>query len=345
MKRKMQSSTMRRLVSIGLVVVIALIFIIITDDFLMQRNIFLLLKDSAYLGLIAVGMAVVMIGGGIDLSVAGNVCFVGIIAVRMSLAGLSGYVVLLIAILMGAALGFVNGIVVSKIGITEFVCTLATGFLYSGLGLLFAIKSSSGAIITLPISSPTFLQFGKSLWTGGLYPITIFWVIIAVAMFFVLRKTKFGLHTYAMGSNRKSAAMSGVNPVFVKTAGFMISGAICGLTSFLVVANFTSANTTLGTGYDFQAIAACVVGGIALQGGKGDTLNSMLGALFMILIMNGIYKLGLDPLWNYIFQGGIIILACSFDAQFAKMAKARRMKEFRVTQPADTGEAQAGKGA
>jgi len=331
MKSKIQSSTIRRLVSIGLVVLIAIIFIFITSDFLLPRNIFLLLKDSAYLGLIAVAMSVVMIGGGIDLSVAGIVCVVGILATRLSLAGLSGFVVLPIAIVLGAAFGSVNGIVVAKIGLTEFVCTLATGFVYAGLGLLLAIRNARGSVITVAIKSQTFRDFGQPFWHDGLYPITIVWIVLAIVMYFVLRNTKFGTHTYAMGSDRKAAAMSGVNVPMVKAMGFTISGAICGLTAFLVVANLGSANTTLGTGYDFQAIAACVVGGIALQGGKGDALNALLGAIFMVMIMNGIYKLGLQPLWNYIFQGGIIIVACAFDAQFAKFAKARRMKEFRLS--------------
>lgn len=333
MKKRISSSTIRRLVSIGLVLLLAIIYIIISPEFLSMRNISMLLKDAAYLGIVAVGLSVVMIGGGIDLSVGGIVCATGIILAHLSVdIGLSGYLLLPLAIVIGALFGTVNGLVVAKIGLTEFVATLATGFVYSGIGLMLAFKTADGRSFSQAISSSSYRSFGQyPLWENGFYLITFVWVVISILLYVVLRKTQFGVHTFAMGSNARAASMSGVNVTKVKTLGFVISGGCSGLAAFLVTSNLGTSPTLLGNGYDFQAIAACVVGGVVLGGGKGDAINALIGALFMLLLMNGIYKLGLSTPWQYIFQGGIIIIATAFDAQFAKIAFKRRMKEQRLS--------------
>jgi ribose transport system permease protein len=298
-----------------------------------MRNISILLKDSAFLGLVACGMAFPMIAGGIDLSLGGIVCAVGIICAHLSYdLGIPGFVIIFIAVLIGAVFGLLNGIVIAKIGLTEFVATLASGFLFSGLGIALSFKDAGGRSVTRSITSDSYLAFGKyPLWENGLYLITVFWIIVAVVLYIVLKKTKFGLYTYAIGSNDKSAKMSGVNTTKIKILGFVISGACAGLAAFMVTSNLTSSPTLLGDGYEFKAIAACVVGGIMLGGGKGDTVNALLGALFMTIILNGIYKFGLDSAFVYIIQGLIILLATAFDSQFAKFAAKRRLKEQRLS--------------
>jgi ribose transport system permease protein len=145
-----------------------------------------------------------------------------------------------------------------------------------------------------------------------------------VVLMIVMTKTNFGLHTYAQGSNAKSALMSGVNNDFVKSMGFVICGACAGLAAAMVVAKNAAAPVTLGSDVAFQAIAACVVGGIVLGGGRGDPLGAFLGGLFLQLILNGIYKYNLPMAWQSILQGGIIVLATAFDAQFNKMSFSRR---------------------
>jgi ribose transport system permease protein len=147
---------------------------------------------------------------------------------------------------------------------------------------------------------------------------------MTIISYFALTRTKFGLHVYAIGSHAKSAEMSGVNVARQRALGFVISGAFAGLASVMVVANMGAAAASLGTGYEFQAIAACVVGGIMLGGGKGDTVGAMIGSIFMMLVLNGLYKFGLPTYWQFIFQGAIIIIATAFDTQFAKFAQKKR---------------------
>jgi ribose transport system permease protein len=275
--------------------------------------------------LIALGVSIVMVGGGIDLSGGGIVCVVGILSSRLTFTGLPGFAVLVIGVALGGACGLINGMLVTTVHLTEFVATLATGFVFTGMGLLFAFRSNgkiSGTLVSKSITNKSFLAMGKHM--GGVYYITIVWVVTTIISYLVLTRMKFGLHTYALGSNAKSAEMSGVNTARQRRAGFIISGAFAGLASVMVVANMGAAAASLGTGYEFQAIAACVVGGVMLGGGKGDCVGAMIGSIFMILVLNGLYKFGLPTYWQFIFQGAIIIIATAFDAQFAQFAQKRR---------------------
>jgi ribose transport system permease protein len=271
-----------------------------------------------------------MIGGGIDLSVGGMVCAVGIFCIHLSSFGLSGYVVFFIAILLGAVFGLFNGLIVTKLGLTEFVTTLASGFVFFGLGLIFAFRDAYGTMASHLIESQTYLSFGKPL-LSGFYPMSILWVLLTIVMYIVMHKTKFGLYNYAIGSGEKSAKMSGVNVGKIKCIGFIISGAFCGLTAILQTAYEQTATTSLGNMREFLGIAACVVGGIVLGGGKGDAVSAFLGALFLAIIDNGLRKFGITPNYVYLVQGALILVAIAFDSQFATISYKRRLKEQRLS--------------
>ena len=330
----MSNKNLRRLISIGLVVIMAVVFTFTTDSFLTTRNILQLFRESAFVGLLALGMAFVIIGGGIDLSTGGAVTLAGIVCARVSfIPGLPGIAVVLCGILVGVLCGAINTILVTRIHLTEFVATLASGFVYSGLALLLAFRDSGGTLLSKAITNEGFLEFGKKLGgTNGIYYITIVWFVLVVAMQILLSKTNFGLHTYAQGSNPKSAKMSGVNSTRIKGSGFIICGAIAGLAASMVASYQSAAPISLGTGMEFQAIAACVVGGLVLGGGRGDAVGAFIGGLFMTLILNGLYKYGLTLAWQSILQGGIIILATAFDAQFAKISHKRLSKRVLTKQ-------------
>ena len=317
----MNGKTIRRLISIGLVLIMAIIFSITTDKFLNFGNLMNLLKDSAYLGIIALGMSFVIIGGGVDLSAGGIACVVGILCVRMSVLGVPGMFIVPAAILLGALCGLINSFFITRVKLTEFVATLALGFVYSGLTLVFAFREK-GVITSVAVPKWSSLRlFGGNL--SGVHYITITWVILGVIMFVLLTQTKFGLHTYSIGSHAKSAQMSGVNNDRIKAIGYMICGACAGLAVVLQVALNGSSPLNIGNGYEFKAIAACVVGGVVLGGGKGDTLSAVIGSLFLLMLMNGLYKFGLATSWEYILQGGIILVATAFDAIFNRITSKR----------------------
>ena len=327
----MSSKNIRRLITLGLVVVLWVVFALTTKNFVSMRNTLQLLKESAFVGLIAVGMCFVMVGGGIDLSAGGIICVVAILCSRISFTGIPGVIVLLCGVILGAIIGSFNGLLVTKFHLTEFVATLASGFVYSGLGLVFAFHQN-GALISKSITNQSFLAIGKSV--GGLYWITVAWVIVVAIALIAMTRTSYGTHTYALGSNAKSAQMSGINNNFIKATGFIICGATAGLASGMQVAYQSAASATLGTGYEFQAIAACVVGGVVLGGGKGDQLGAGLGALFMVLILNGLNKYGLNSAWQYVAMGVIIVVATVFDSGFNKIiSKRQEIKALQKAQP------------
>ncbi|MCL2124530.1 MAG: ABC transporter permease [Oscillospiraceae bacterium] len=318
----MASKTIRRMISIGLLLIMVIIFSISSDVFLNFGNIANLLKDSAYLGLIAIGMAFVIIGGGVDLSAGGMACLVGILCVRMSTMGLNGFLIVLAGVILGMLCGFINALFVTRVKLTEFVATLALGFVYSGLTLIFAFRDDRGTITSVAIPKWSSLRaFAGNV--GGIFYITIVWIVVAVIAYIVLTRTTFGLHTYSIGSHAKSAQMSGVNNDRIKMLGYIICGACVGLAVVLQASLLGSSPLNIGSGYEFQAIAACVVGGVVLGGGKGDPISALVGALFFKTLMNGLYKFGLATSWEYILQGGIIVVATVFDAVFNRATSKR----------------------
>ena len=197
----MSSKNIRRLITLGLVVLLWLVFALTTKNFVSMRNTLQLLKEAAFIGLLAAGMCFVMVGGGIDLSVGGIASVVAILCSRISfIPGIPGIVVLLGGILIGALIGSFNGFLVTKLHLTEFVATLASGFVYGGLAFVFAFHTN-GALVSKSITNQSFLAIGKSV--NGLYWITVVWIVVAVAGMIVMTRTKYGTHTYALGSNAR----------------------------------------------------------------------------------------------------------------------------------------------
>ena len=314
----MNSKNTRRLVSFVLIILLGLIFGLTSSSFLSGRNLIQLLRETAFTGLVACGICFVMVGGGIDLSAGGIICLVGIIVARTAQTlWLPGLVVIAVGILAGAACGLFNGVVITKLHMTEFVTTLASGAVFSGLALLMQFRDGN-RMISVTLENTGFLFFGKTV--GGIYWIIIFWLVLTVVMQFVMSGTKFGLYVMAGGSHPKSAEMSGINTRLIKVLTFIISGAFAGLAAALIVAYQTGTNQTLGNMMEFNAIAACIVGGVMLGGGKGDPISGFLGALLMTLITNGLYKLGLTTGGTYAMQGIVILLAMSFDGQFNRLS-------------------------
>ena len=310
----MSGRTIRTLITFGLVAALWVVFALTTQNFVSARNMFQLLKESAFIGLIACGMCFTIVSGSIDLSAGGIVTVAAIVCSRFSFTGAPGFVVVLIGILAGAVLGCFNAFYVTKLHLPAFVATLAAGYIYLGLSLILAFHNNNGNIVNKGITNASYLQIGRPV--GNFYWITLVWIIVGAILFFIMETTNFGTHLYATGSNERSAEMSGVNKNRVKIISFIVCGACAGLAGTMQVAYQTSAVASLGKGYEFQAIAACVVGGCVLGGGKGDQIGAFLGSIFMVMILNGLNKYGLNSSWQYITEGLIIVIATAFDSFF-----------------------------
>ena len=316
----MNSKRIRILISFLLVVILALFFGLTTDSFFSASNISQLLRDAAYVGTIAIGMCCVIISGNIDLSAGGMACFAGCICARLALAGMPAIVCILGAMAMGAIMGFINSVLVNRLHIAPFVATLAAGFVYSGLGLIFTFREN-GRIVNKPVMNPGFTSIAGKV--GIIYYCVIVWIILTLIVYFVQLRTRFGMHTYALGSHETSAKMSGVKAIKVKTINYVICGVMCGIAAAFTVAYNNTATASLGNAMEFQAIAACVVGGVVMSGGSGNAIGAMLGSLFMAMLSNGMLKYGINVDWQKMFQGALIIVATAGDAQFARIMNAR----------------------
>lgn len=320
----MKAKTQRRLITVAMIVILAGIFAITTDSFFTVNNILLLLKESAYTGLIALGLCFVMVGGGVDLSAGGIVCIVGVVAARAStIPGINGIFVVLLAVLAGALCGLLNGFLVTRLHLTEFVTTIATGSVFTGLALVTTFHEN-GRIVSKLLTNRSFLAWGKTL--GGMYWISIAWILLFAVMQVIFTKTKFGTYVTAQGSHSKAAGMSGVNNSRVKLLSFVICGACAGLAAAFTVAYQNTTTMQLGTSMEFQGICACVVGGVVMGGGHGDALSAFLGAIFVTLISNCLYKLGVSTGLLSLFQGLIIIAITNFDTLFGR-ATERKMRK------------------
>jgi len=226
----------------------------------------------------------------------------------------------------GALCGAINTLFIIRVRLTEFVATLATGFVFNGLMLVFAYRER-GVITTMRITNQSYRFFRGSL---GMFPyIAITWLILTIIAYIVLTHTKFGLYTYSIGSHPKSAQMSGVNNDRTKAIGYLICGGCAGLAAAMQVAIMGASPTNLGTGYEFLAIAACVVGGVVLGGGKGDSVSAFVGALFMGMLTNGLLKFGIPTSREYIMQGAIILIVTGFDAIFNRISSKRLLARSR----------------
>lgn len=320
---KLTQKSYRKLITLGLIVILSVIFVTTTDSFSKARNINEIFRVAAYTGIICVGVSFVLIGGGIDLSSGGIICFTGIICCRLACIGLPWPVIVLIAIIMGTLCGLFNGWVITRFHLNDFITTLATGFVFTGFGLLAIMKEDNGTVVSQTIRNKGFLALGKHI--NGFYYIAIVWIVISIIAYLILSRTRYGLHVYAMGSNAKSSEMSGINVTRMKISTYVIAGACCALAAVFTVAYQQTAYLSLGDGMGFNAVAACVVGGVMLGGGKGDPIGAFLGAIFMTTVTNGMYKYGLDTSWQYVFEGGVILLAIIGDAGVAVLT-ARRMR-------------------
>ena len=180
--------------------------------------------------------------------------------------------------------GVLNGFIVTKLRVPEFIATLSTQYLFRSMVFVFAIREA-GVISNKKIEDPGILIMGGSI--NGIYLVTIAFVLLAVIGQIILKKTKFGTYVYATGANRKSAELSGINTDKVRWMVFILTGFLCGVAAIFQIGRVGSVTTDLGTGLEFDIIAAVVIGGCAFAGGRGDVFGSAVGAIFMAVLQNG----------------------------------------------------------
>ena len=313
--------------SSGVIALLILVSVVMTFEssaFLTVSNWQNIMNQMVYVTILAIGMTIVLIVGGIDLSV-GSV--LGLSAGIMATL-VNDYVVFIqafiLTLLAGAAIGLINGLMITKLGLPDFVATLAT--LGIGSGLLFLW---TGGVPFIGYMYSTYnIVGGETKLIGQITFPVVAALVVALLASMVLRFTAFGRHCYAIGSNRNAARLSGVNVDRIKIGAYVVSGTLAALTGILLAGQTTTVAPTTGAGYEIQAIAAAVIGGAALSGGRGRVFGAVLGALTLTIASNIINLLGINATWQDVIVGGILLLAVVLDR--GSRALSRRVSRWAV---------------
>ena len=292
-------------------IVLALVLIIIvfsfsTENFFSPSNAINVLRQVSIKGIVSIGMCFVILTGGIDLSVGSIMALSGIVVASMVKAGANLYLCILCGCLVGLACGVVNGFFVAYRGMPAFVVTMAVQLACRGLSYII---SDAKPISNLPDS---FLAIGKGDFFGIPIPV---WILAAVFLisWFIMERTVAGRRLYAVGGNKHTALVSGINVRAIEFGAYIMSGILCGLAATIMTARVSSALSNAATGYESDAIAAAVIGGFSLAGGKGKLWGAIIGILIIGVINNGMDIMGINSYYQNIVMGAIIILAIQID--------------------------------
>jgi ribose transport system permease protein len=309
---------------IALLVLVCVAMTFASSSFMTVSNWQNIINQMVYVTILAIGLTVVLIAGGIDLSV-GSV--LGLCAGIMATL-VNDYVIFIqafiLTLLAGAAIGLINGLMITKLGLPDFVATLAT--LGIGSGLLFLW---TGGVPFIGYMYSTYdVVGGETKLVGPFGFPVVAALVVALLASVMLRFTAFGRHLYAIGSNRNAARLSGVNVDRIKIGAYVVSGTLAALTGILLAGQTTTVAPTMGAGYEIQAIAAAVIGGAALSGGRGRVFGAVLGALTLTIASNIINLLGINATWQDVIIGGILLLAVVLDR--GSKALSRRVSRWAV---------------
>lgn len=315
LSRIIAAGTHQRVLAFASLIVLLIGFSLASPNFMQTSNMLAILQATSVNGVLAIGVTLVIITGGIDLSVGTMMTFCAVITgVVLTYAGMPFMFGVVAAILTGALCGTCSGSFVAKMGIPPFIATLGMMLILKGLSLVI-----SG---TRPIyfnDTPGFSDISRGSLIGEVIPalpipngVLILFIVASVAAY-ILNRTVLGRYCFALGSNEESVRLSGVNTDRWKIAIYALAGSIVGIAGLLIASRLNSAQPALGLGYELEAIAAVVIGGTSLSGGRGSILGSLIGALIMAVLTNGLRVLSVAQEWQTVVTGAIIILAVYAD--------------------------------
>jgi len=296
---------------LGLIVLVIVVSIM-NPSFLAPLNILNLLRQVAINALIAFGMTFVILTGGIDLSVGAILALSSTLMAGMMVSGMDPILAIILGCLLGAIMGALNGLLITKGKMAPFIVTLATMTIFRGLTMVY----TNGNPITGLGDSFMFQVFGRGYFLGIPVP-ALTMIITFTILWVILHKTPFGRQTYAIGGNEKAAIISGIKVDRVKIMIYSLAGLLAALAGAILTSRLNSASPTAGDSYELDAIAAVVLGGTSLSGGRGWIVGTLIGALIIGTLNNGLNLLGVSSFFQMVVKGGVIILAVLMDRKKA----------------------------
>jgi ribose transport system permease protein len=318
-KTKTLKKHTRKLEELPILVALAALFIFLSvasPYFLKWENIQNMLLQSVFVMLVGFGMMFVLTIGGIDLSV-GSVLGLSGAVTGMCIAGGGDIAVgILAGLATGTGLGALNGLIITRLKIAPFLVTFAMSSIARGIVLL---STTNGAISGFAVDD--FAYLAQGYWLGLPIPVVIT-MIVFVILLLLFKYTSFGRYTVSIGSNREASFLSGVSCNKITLSVYMLSGLLAGLSGVLLAARLTSVPSEMGAGYEMDAIAAAVIGGTSMAGGKGSIIGAIVGAVILGMISNGLDLLSVNQFYRQIIVGAIIVVAVGFE-RFASLKSER----------------------
>ena len=308
----MKNTNLKRLMAgtvgtLCLLIILLAVFACLSDIFLTSSNISNLLVQSGTNAIIAIGMTFVIISGNIDISVGSILALSGCVGAKVMVDTGSTILGVVVVLSVGVLLGLFNGVLISYLNFQPFIVTLSTMWLYRGMAYLY---TGGRAIVGLP---DALVKLGR----GKLLELpNVVWLIIVLyaVCYFVLTKTTFGRKIYAIGDNQESARLSGINVKRTKLIVFAMSGFFAALSALVYMSRLNSGQPIAGQSYEMYAIAASVIGGASLvKGGIGDVIGTLIGAIFIAGLQNGLTILNVSTYWQQVCMGLVVLMAVGLD--------------------------------
>ena len=302
---------------IFVLVLVILFFAIFSENFFTVQNLTNIFVQNAFLIIASIGIAMIMICGGADLSVSYQMGVISVISGRL-LTEMHVPVVLavILALLTGALLGFTNGYITVKLKVHPMVTTLATMTAYQGIAY---ILSGSKTYFNFPAS---FKAIGQK-YIGPVPICVIIMIVMVIIAYIMMNKTYFGRYIYSLGGNAEATRLAGINTKKIQIAAFVIAGVFVAISAVVVTARTGSGSSNIAVDAVFSCFTACVLGGISFRGGGGNILGVVIGVLILGVLANGMQMIGLSIYWQYIVKGMLLVAAIAYD----NYQKAAKLKE------------------
>ncbi|WP_377887997.1 ribose ABC transporter permease [Alkalihalobacillus sp. R86527] len=299
-----------------LIIFLALILVasLLSDAFFTMSNLLNVLRQVSIVAIISVGMTLVILTAGIDLSVGSVMAFTGAVAAGVITSGVSFPIAILLCMVIGLLMGAANGLIVAIGGVPSFIATLAVMVIARGMTLVY---TQGNPIV---ISDPGFRFIGGGSIAGIPFPIVLM-IVIFIIMYWVLKHTTFGRYIYAIGGNEEATRLAGIPVNRVKIIVYALAGLFSSVSALIYTSRLMSAQPNAGMGIELDAIAAVIIGGTRLTGGKGGVTGTLIGALIMGVLDNILNLMNVSPFYQDIAKGIVILVAVLVDSKLAKIKK------------------------
>jgi len=290
------------------VLVLAGLLALASPNFLNRANLMTLIVGMSFDMIVAIGMTILMVSGGFDLSVGSTLALAGAVAgYAMTKFDVPIPLGILLGLLTGGLIGVVNGVLVTKIRVNPLIATL--GMMQVVRGIVFLVTAGLG----IPNLPDGFNYFGQEKWLDIQIPVWIMLILVVLGEL-VLRRSSFFRQSYFVGGNERSARLSGINVDWIKISNYIIVGLMAAVSGLLLAGRMGSASVSAGQGAELRVVAAVVIGGASLSGGEGSILGAFFGVMLMNLISNGLNLLGINVYWQNIVIGAVLIIAVAADS-------------------------------